>query len=327
MIRKTFGAAVRAGVLLGLIACSSVEEPTPSGRSVTEVVNAPERSGNRPPMIEAVRLVPEKPRQGDPIDATIETSDPDGDGVRLHLEWRVNGRLVEGNTRPRLRTGDFKKGDKIELRVVATDGLLETAPTIARTVIANRPPRLQGIGFASNDARSGDPILASPVASDPDGDPLRFRYVWYVNGRKTTQRNEQFDTADLKRGDRVHVEVVADDRSDETKPVRSADVVILNNPPRIAGVPTPQNRDGEFVYAFRASDADGDKILRFRLAKAPHGMTIDAISGEARWRPDPSQVGSHPIEVVVEDAFGDGSALRFDLTVQVDGASSPAAAR
>ena len=52
---------------------------------------------------------------------------------------------------------------------------------------------------------------------------------------------------------------------------------------------------------------------------------IDAIRGEARWSPDASQAGSHPVEVVVEDAFGDGSALRFDVTVQVDG--SPAAAR
>ena len=66
---------------------------------------------------------------------------------------------------------------------------------------------------------------------------------------------------------------------------------MLNSPPRIEEVPAPQSRDGEFVYAFRASDADGDKTLRFRLAQAPRGMTIDAIRGEARWSPDPTQDG------------------------------------
>jgi hypothetical protein len=327
MIGKTLGTMAAASALLGLLACSSEEAPEASGRSMTEVVNAPERANNQPPTIERISFSPEKPRQGEPLEATIKTSDPDKDGVRLKLEWSVNGRLVENATKTRLRTGDFKKGDKIELRVVATDGLLESAPSVARASIANRPPRLQGIGFASNDARVGDPILASPVASDPDGDPLRFRYLWYVNDRKTTQRDERFDTSELKRGDRVHVEVTADDRSDETDPVRSAQVVILNTPPKLAGVPTPRNLDGEFRYAFRASDPDGDKTLRYRLAKAPRGMTIDPISGEARWRPDQTQGGSHLVEVVVEDAYGDGSALSFDVTVQVGSTSVPAAPR
>jgi hypothetical protein len=320
-------AMVGLGILGVTSGCSDAPEPTPSGRRLSEVVNVPERSGNRPPVIDAVTLVPEKPRQGEPIDAKIKTSDPDDDGLRLDIKWLVNGRTLEGETQPRLRTGDFKKGDRIELEVVVSDGRLESAPTVVRTRIANRPPRLQGVAFSSNEARPGDPIIASLVASDPDGDTLRFTYSWYVNDRSTSERGESFDTTKVKRGDRVRVEVVASDGSDRTDPVRSADVVILNTPPQLTEVPTPQNVDGEVRYAFRGKDADGDKTLRYRLTEAPRGMKIDPISGELRWRPERTQGGSHPVEVVVEDAFGDGSALRFEVTVQVGAGSAPAAAR
>jgi hypothetical protein len=314
------------GMILGSIGCDDPpQEPAPSGRMMKEVVNAPERSGNRPPIVQSVVLIPERPKQGEPIDAKIQTSDPDNDGLRLELEWLVNGRTVAGQTQPRLRTGDFKKGDRIELRVVASDGRLRSTPFVVRTSVANRPPRLQGIGFSSNAARRGDAIVATPIASDPDGDSLTFKYAWHVNDRLTSQREESFDSSKVKRGDRVRVDVIASDGIDKTDPVRSADVVMLNSPPQLTGVPAPRHIDGEVRYAFRAKDADGDKRLRYRLTEAPRGMTIDAISGEARWRPERTQGGSHPVEVVVEDAFGDGSALRFEVTVQVG--SAPAAAR
>ena len=54
-------------------------------------------------------------------------------------------------------------------------------------------------------------------------------------------------------------------------------------------------------------------------------MTIDAAEGTARWRPNATQLGTHAVEVVVEDAYGDGSALRFEVTVTAQ-PSGPAAA-
>jgi len=307
--------------------CGGGEEPQPSGRPMTAPVPVQERATNRPPSIVKIELVPEAPRPGNPIDARVDAEDPDGDSVRVVFEWAVNGRLVEGERRPRLMTDELQKGDRVELRVVASDGLLES-PMRSRVVrIGNLPPRLQGVSFSGpTDVRRGDPIEASPLASDPDGDILTFSYRWYVNEKPTQQKANRFDTTDLKRGDRVHVEVVARDDSDQTKPVRSASVRIGNTPPRILGVPPVENVNGEFRYAFRAEDPDGDRGLRFRLAEAPAGMIIDAGKGTARWRPNATQAGTHPVEVVVEDAYGDGSALRFEVTVTAQQSVSPAAA-
>jgi hypothetical protein len=161
-----------------------------------------------------------------------------------------------------------------------------------------------------------------------DGDELRFEYQWYLNGEPTKQREHVFDTKGLKRGDKVYVEVVASDSTDETRPVRSAEVTIGNTPPEIVEIPTPREVDGEFRYQFRAKDADGDRRLRYRLAEAPKGMSINPVNGEARWKPQASQEGTHIVEVVVEDSYGDGGALRFEVVVGVEpvaGAQPPAA--
>jgi hypothetical protein len=282
------------------------------------VVEAEESSDNRPPAIAAVTLVPDTPRPGDSIDATVDAQDPDGDGIRLEIEWRVNGKLVPGEGRTRLPGADLKKGDRVEMRVVASDGRLTSSSFVKRVQVGNQPPRLQGIAFAGGDWRAGDPIDASPVASDPDGDEMSFDYKWYVNGKPSKQRDHVFDTQGLKRGDKVYVEVVARDATDATRPVRSAEVKIANTPPRILEIPKPREVDGEFRYLFRAKDADGDRRLRFRLSKAPKGMTINPVNGEARWRPDASQAGKHLVEVEVVDSYGDGGALSFEVVVGLE---------
>ena len=99
----------------------------------------------------------------------------------------------------------------------------------------------------------------------------------------------------------------------------------------IKEIPGAQTDDGLFRYSFEAEDPDGDRNLRFRLGEAPRGMRIDPILGVATWRPKESQAGVHPVEVIVQDTHGDGSALRFEVTVTAtladSGEQPPASAR
>ena len=88
-----------------------------------------------------------------------------------------------------------------------------------------------------------------------------------------------------------------------------------NSAPLIKELPKPRSQDGLFRYAFEAEDPDGDRNLRFRLGKAPEGMRIDPILGVATWRPKASQAGVHQVEVIVQDSYGDGSTLAFEVTV------------
>ena len=74
--------------------------------------------------------------------------------------------------------------------------------------------------------------------------------------------------------------------------------------------------DGVYHYGVEASDPDGDRNLRFRLAKAPEGAQVDPLLGEITWKPSLSQAGVHPIEVVVSDGRGGEAKQTFEVTVR-----------
>jgi hypothetical protein len=304
--------------LLGLaVACGSGEQaPQPSGSPMSAPPRIENREQNAAPVVERLSLNPRNPLPGTAVQATVEIRDPDGDPYRLSFDWRVNGDLVASGPRPRLMLEDVEKGDRLEVTVVASDGRLESEPRSEYTRVGNRPPLLQGVLLEpQGTVRAGDDLFASPQATDLDHDQLAYDYTWLVNGSETDERGREFSTRGLKRGDKVRVRVVASDGSEQSRSAESPEIVMGNSPPLIEEVPEVQTDDGVFRYSFEAKDPDGDRNLRFRLGKAPKGMRIDPILGVATWRPEQGQVGVHPVEVIVQDSHGDGSALRFQVTV------------
>jgi hypothetical protein len=322
--------ALAAALLLAAtVGCGgeSAEAPRPSGSAMTGPTRAAEREGaNAAPVVERLRLNPSDPLPGVVLTAVAEASDPDGDALRLAYVWRVNGREVERGARPSIVLQDLAKDDDVSVEVTATDGRLESAPRRASARVPNRPPLLDAVAIEpEGTVRPGDELVAVPLARDPDEDELRYRVRWLVNGaERGTERN--FATRGLTRGSRIVAEVVASDGEDETRAVRSSEIVLGNTPPRITRLPELENQDGTFRYAFDAVDPDGDANLRFWLDQAPEGMRVDPITGEVEWTPEPSQVGVHPVEIGVRDASGDGSTFLFEVTVrtQEGGASPPA---
>jgi len=306
-----------APLLALALACGSADEkPQPSGSALAAPPPVEEHEENAAPVVESIQLNPRDPLPGAPVEANVEVRDPDGDPYRLTFEWAVNGELVSSGSQPRFIPRQVRKDDRIEVTVVASDGRLESEPISARTRVGNRPPLLQGVLLEpQGTVRSGDELLAAPRADDPDDDSLSFEYVWIVNGSATGQRGRVFSTRGLKRGDTVQVRATASDGSDSSRGAESREVTIGNSPPLIERIPTLQSESGQFRYTFEASDPDGDRNLRFSLREAPEGMRIDPIMGVVTWSPKPGQAGVHQIDVLVEDSHGDGSALRFEVTV------------
>ena len=306
--------------LIGLLtlACGSGDPstPAPTGRSIlanTETETVP--AGSNAPVITDVLLSPKVPVPGSEIRAVVEASDPDGDDLRYHYVWSHNGREVSNGDKAALFVVDLKKGDRIEVAVTASDGRHETRPFIARAKTGNRPPVLSAVSMEPfGDIRAGEVIAATPHASDPDHDSLRFSYQWLVNGRKAGQ-DRSFDSSGLKRGDKLQVQVVASDGIDESREVLSPVLMLGNSPPLITQLPAARFDDGTFRYTFAAKDPDGDRNLRFFLDKGPSGMRMDAIAGVLTWTPTASQAGVHPIEVGVKDGQGEGTTFTFELTV------------
>jgi len=80
--------------------------------------------------------------------------------------------------------------------------------------------------------------------------------------------------------------------------------------------------DQSFDYDVDATDADGD-TLTYSLTSAPSGMSIDAASGLIAWATSSADIGTHPITISVDDAFGGVVTQSFDLQVTSELNSAP----
>jgi hypothetical protein len=305
------------GVAVGAL-CLGCGEHAPAPAPV-----APAGSGdfaasgpNHAPIIESVRLDPADPTQGATVHAIVQARDPDGQGVVLTHHWFLDG-AEQTTSDPVFVLGEAAKGAEIRVSVTASDGVLVSDPMEASTRVIDRLPSItQTVLVPAGSVAPGQPISARAGAMDPDGDPVDFEYTWYVNGERRDDKGSEFATERLKRGDAIYAEVRATDGSNWTEPTRTPVVTIGNAHPEITSTPPGMRDDGEFRYRVEAVDPDGDKRLRYSLAKGPDGMAIDDIGGELKWRPRGDQKGVHEVTVVVRDSGGLETKQTFSVTVQ-----------
>jgi hypothetical protein len=138
---------------------------------------------NQPPVLLGVLLEPQgKVTAQHDVTARPRANDPDGDELEYEFEWRVNERRVD-LAAPVLPARHFRRGDRIELVVVASDGTAETDPLRSHPIevlnappqIASEPPGLDELGVFRYQA----------AAEDPDGDrQLRYRLVEGPSGMR-----------------------------------------------------------------------------------------------------------------------------------------------
>ena len=307
--------AVLAVLLAG---CSTESTPDSIGReeeSLAERDSIDSPSSDLPPQITSLRLIPLRPQPGELVQAFVELEKPGEKTVDLDFAWSISGNPVRARS-DAVRFPSAGKGERIEVRVTATDerGLRSEATAFAR--VGNRPPVLLGVDL-SNGARSGSAVaFATSVKShDPDGDDLRFLYEWRVNDRRVPGRASFLEGEGLRRGDEIKVVVIADDGDDQSDPVVSRVARVENSPPEITSSPNNQSANGSFFYQVQAEDPDLDRGLIYSLVESPKGMTIGRLGGELVWDPGPDQGGVHAVTIRVEDRHG-GSALQtFELTI------------
>lgn len=326
---------VSLGATSLMLGCGEAESTAPVARAMGDVNHqvtgegspVTGSEGNRPPVIHSVEIDPRAAVSDQLLRAVVDSSDPDGDFVRLSFSWYQNGSLIsEGESSVML--GDIDREDRIEVRVVGTDGQLETPVEVARVGAGNRAPYMTRVYLTPDNQliRRGEVLMAHPEGSDLDNDELSFSYRWTANGREVSTERE-LDTSDFKRGDKIVAEVVASDGQEESNPKESYEIEMSNSPPIITVLPKLQVSDGELRYVFEATDADGDRNLRFWVEDGPDGMQMDSLSGELRWRPRADQTGVHPVQVGVKDGFGDGTQFEFQVTVNADASAPPASGR
>ncbi len=303
----------RVGVAMDTPVADSPREP--SSRS----------AGNHAPQIAGVSFEPEVPCVGDTLKAIVDVSDDDDDLYWLSYSWTVAGEVV-GQDEDQISIRDTRRGDIIELAVLATDGKQASEPFLAELRVGNSPPRIsEVVVHPGGDISRGISIELRTRATDLDGDPIEHRYEWTVDGRPHPEVGPELKTDRIRRGSIVRGSVFVSDEIEEGEPFHVPEITIANAPPTILSVPGGSSDEGVFEYRVEVVDLDGDRNFRFSLEEAPKGMEIDAVEGLIRWLPADGQEGIHQPIVVADDSHGGLTRQEIEVRVQEPTAGNPPA--
>jgi hypothetical protein len=134
------------------------------------------RIANSPPRVTNATLALVTEAGGALVRATVEGVDPDGDTPTFEYQWFRNGAPIAGATGPSLPATAFSRGDRVTASVVASDGIDRSPPQRTESLsLENHPPQFTSQPPAPR--LKDDVYRYHAVASDPDGDALRYELV------------------------------------------------------------------------------------------------------------------------------------------------------
>jgi len=200
---------------------------------------------------------------------------------------------------------------------VSPSSVVSPKPAAEGAEKPNSPPVITRVAIVPDPARVSDSLRAEVEAADTDGDAISLEYTWIKNGTELPNHEATLPAGSARKGEFVGVMVVPSDGKSQGGSVMSPQVSIQNSPPQIASSPPAGNLGPELEYTYKVSAQDPDEDpLRFSLAKAPPGMTIDPTSGLIKWKPDTKRdSGDHEVEVVVEDGDRGRQTQKYTLTL------------
>jgi hypothetical protein len=208
MMKKAFALILSSCVMLFLCSCSS-EKPgakegetqgereaaqklssgtVAAGEALSASASVKEGSGGQseqqtrsnPPSVVKARLQIENRGTADIIKVIAEEKGKDGNAITFKYEWMKNGEPKgEGDS-----LSDFKRGDKIAVKITPFDGEKYGLPRTLTLEVANTNPRIA----EHNEIKFDGKIFSYQVkAFDPDGDALTYTLKEAPQGMTITQ--------------------------------------------------------------------------------------------------------------------------------------------
>jgi translation initiation factor IF-1 len=292
-----------------LVGCDGSKPGLPSNQSVGDSRDDTPRTG---PIIRSARILPTPLTRAVPVEAQVEAEAPNLGPVTIQYQWLVNGAPVVGETSRTFDPAQLNLGDRVSLNLtpIAAGG---QGPSfhVEDEIIQKAPPVIKTIAIQPSEVRVNTPLQAYVEVVDVDHDLVRITFRWQRNNQVVKESEEGvLSSGEFRAGDVIVVEATPADPDGTGKTVRSEPVTILNSPPIVTTTPPPPTNLESYEYAVHAVDPDGDP-MRFNLAAAPSGMTINESSGRIVWRIPSGLKGTHTAKIVVED--GQGGSVRQDI--------------
>jgi hypothetical protein len=260
---------------------------------------------NAPPSVTSVTLTPRPASSFDTLTAVWAAADEDGDLLTPSFRWFVEGSELFGQTDATLSPVWFDRGEEVEVEVVVSDGIVSSDPVRSEgLVIDNLAPTLIGAQVLPPVAYETTTLTCSPFgASDAEGDPIRYFYLWRVNGVLVSE-SSTLTGSSFRKGDSVWCQVAPDD----SQPgglglsVSAPAITILNTPPTLASAvlstTTPNESSTLTVTPRTPFDADGDSVT-YRYAWTVNGAQVStaaSIDGSLFQRGDSVMVSVAPFD-------------------------------
>ena len=175
-----------------------------------------------------------------------------------------------------------------------------------------RSPLIRSIRFTPSVPSRLDTLHVLVDAVDPDGDPVRLSYDWFVDGRELFGNpGDTLELADYPRGTRIAVRISASDGINESVSM-SDEVEVANATPRFVTRPEKVRRIDGFKVV--AEDPDGDE-LKWAVDGGPPALTIDA-KGVLHWKGSTEDKGGHfDVKVTASDDAGGTATMELPLDV------------
>lgn len=281
--------------------------------------------------VSTLTLSPEAPTTLDGIEAAVESVDPDGDGVTHAWSWTVDGQPTAMTGR-QVPSGSTERGQVWEVTVIPHDGEAEGEPVSASIEILNTPPIALSASVAPTEAYEDTVLTATGSGDDPDGDDVTVHYDWVVDGVSVGVPDDQ-DTLDgtwFDKGQSVQVIVTVNDGVDDSEPLASDPVVILNTAPEAPVVttsPSAPTTDDALVCVPEAFDLDGD-ALDYAITWTVDGAPWSGATSTTTYAGDTIPVGNTSTgdewacEAIADDGeaagpsgASEGTVIRGPLTI------------
>ncbi|OGQ00458.1 MAG: hypothetical protein A2Z40_04895 [Deltaproteobacteria bacterium RBG_19FT_COMBO_60_16] len=282
----------------------------PSGGKTRKVARLPEK----PPLLEGrvgVRISPSFPSRMDPPILVVDGAPQGKDREFRGVVWVVNGRAIPGMER--MDPGWFGKGDRIRARGTVRFGGEEVPFETQETVALNSPPEIESVQLEPKAPTTGSKVRVIARGKDPDGDPVVWKYRWFVDDEEVPGDGDALSLAGVKRDSWVHAKVSTSDGIEEGPWKFTPKYRLVNSLPVVKSHPPSEvPPDRKFSYRILAEDPDGDD-LRYALVKAPPGMVLTGSTLE--WEV-PDDMLAKPVEVVVDISDGNGGRTICTLSMK-----------
>ena len=176
---------VDGDVITVVVARNQADARDVTAPQATDSVTVNVNNANTPPSINSVTFTPNPPLTNDPVTATVQASDAEGNAFNLRYQWTVNGVSVRDITKA-ARTdmldlsisGQGDRGDRIAVTVTATEtqaGGLASNPFTATVSVGNSAPMANDVSLNATPGQTSEVQL---TGTDPDTeDVLSFSIV------------------------------------------------------------------------------------------------------------------------------------------------------